>query len=68
MQHRPLRQLERVSISPIRYDWNEDQVSFALVTEAGNTSSYKKTIEVEDSDKWAMAIKQEMESLEKNQT
>jgi len=51
VQPRPLRQLERVSVLPIRYDWKEDQVSFALVTKAGDPSSYEEATEAADSDK-----------------
>jgi len=39
-----------------------------LVTKAGDPDSYKEAIEVDNSDKWAIAMKQEIESLEKNQT
>jgi len=46
-----LRRLDRVSVPPIRYGWDEDQVSFALVTDHGDPSSYKKAIETNDSDK-----------------
>jgi len=67
VQSKPLRQADRVSVSPIRYDWDEDQVSFALVMKHGDPSSYKETIKVDDSNKWAISIAQEMKSLEKNQ-
>ena len=68
MQLRSLRSSERVLVSPTRYGWKEDQVSFVLVMEAGDLSSYKEAIEVDDSDKWAIAMEKEMESLERNQT
>jgi len=68
LQPRLLRQSDRLSVLPIRYGWDEDQVTFALVTEAGDPSSYKEAIDVNDSDKWAIAMEQEMKSLEKNQT
>ena len=56
MQSRLLRRSERVLVPPIRYGWEDDQVSFALVTEAGDLSSYKEAIEVDDSDRWAIAM------------
>ena len=39
-----------------RYGWNEDHVSFALVTKIGDPSSYRKAIEVDDHDKWIAAM------------
>jgi len=36
--------------------------------ETKDPSSYKEVIEADDSDKWAIAMKQEMQSLKKNQT
>jgi len=54
-------------VPPIRYGREEDQVSFALITKAGDSSSYKKAIEADDSDKWAITMEQEMESLERSQ-
>jgi len=67
VQLRPLWRSDIVSVPPIRYDWEEDQVSFALVTEAEDPSSYKEAIEADDSDKWVIVIEQEMKSLERNQ-
>ena len=55
-------------VPPIKYGSDEDQVSFSLVIEAGDPSSYKEAIKANDSDKQAMATEQEMESLEKNET
>jgi len=43
-----LRQSNRVSVPLIKYDWEKDQVSFALVMEAGDPSSYKEAIEEDD--------------------
>ena len=63
-----LRRSDRIPAPPIRYDWEDDQVSFALVIEAGDPSSYKEAIDADDIDKWAIAMEQEMMSLEKNQT
>ena len=68
MQPRPLRQSNRVSVPVIRYDRDKNQVSFALVMKAGDSSSYKEAIEADDSDKWAIATEHETESLENNQT
>ena len=53
---------------PIRYGWKEEQISFALVTEARDPSSYKEAIEADDNDKWAISIEHEMEFLERNQS
>jgi len=50
---------------PPRYNWEDDHVSLALVTEAGDPSSYREAIEADDSDKWITAMEQEME---RNQT
>jgi len=56
VQPTPLRQSDRVSVSPIIYGWEEDQISFALVTKAGDPSSYNEAIEADDSDNWAIAM------------
>ena len=53
----------RVTVPPTRHDWEDDHVSFTLVTETGDPSSYKEATETDDSDKWAIAMEQEMESL-----
>ena len=53
---------------PTRYGWNEDHVSFTLVTETGEPDSYKEVIEADDHDKWIASMKQEMEFLNRNQT
>jgi len=37
---------------PIRYDWEDDHVSYALVAEAGEPDSYREAIEADDHDKW----------------
>jgi len=58
VQPRFLRRSNRVSVPPIRYGWNEDYVSFALVTKVGDLSSYKEAIRADDSDKWAIAMEQ----------
>ena len=53
---------------PTRYGWKDDHISFALVIETGDPSSYRKAIEADDHDKWITAIEQEMKSLDRNQT
>ena len=53
---------------PKRYSWDEDHVSFELVTETGEPDSYRKAIEADDHDKWITAMEQEMESLDRNRT
>ena len=60
VQPRLLRQSDRVSVPPVRYGWDEDKVSFALVTEAGDPGTYKETIKVDDSDKWVIAMEHEI--------
>ena len=44
----------------IRYGWDNDHVSFTLVTETGEPDSYRKAIEADDHDKWIIAMEQEM--------
>jgi len=51
MQPISLKRSDRVSVSPIRYGREDDQVSFALVTKTGDPNSYKEAIEADDSDK-----------------
>ena len=41
---------------PIRYEWEDDHVSFALVTEIGDPDSYREAIEADDHDKWITAM------------
>jgi len=47
-QPRPLRQSVRVTVPPTRYGWDEDHVSFTLVTETGEPDSYREAIEADD--------------------
>ena len=63
-----MRQSVRVMVPPIRYGWEDDHVSLAFVTETSDPSSYREAIEVDDHDKWIIAMKQEMTSLDRNQT
>jgi len=50
-------------VPPIRNGWEDDHVSFALVTETGDPSSYRVAIKADDHNKWITAMEQEMESL-----
>ena len=52
----------------IRYGWDDDHVSFALVIEIGDPSSYREAIEVDDHDKRITVVKQKMEYLDRNLT
>ena len=47
-----MRRSVRVTVPPIIYGWNDDHVSFALVTETGEPDSYRKAIKADDHDKW----------------
>jgi len=67
VQPKLLRQSDRDLVQPIRHGWEEDQVSFALVMETGDPCSYNEAIEADESDKWVISMKQEIESLERNQ-
>jgi len=51
-----LRRSVKVIVPSTRYGWENDYISLALVTETGDLDSYKKTIEVDDHDKWITAI------------
>ena len=53
-----MRRSVRVSVPPIRYGWEDDHVSFALVTKTEDPSSYRETIEADNHDKWVTAIEQ----------
>ena len=52
-----LRRLVRVTVSQIRYGWDDDYVYFALVTEAEDTESYREAIKGDDHGKWITAMK-----------
>jgi len=67
-QLRPLRWSVRVTVSPTRYGWEDDHVSFALVIETGKPNSYREAIKADNHGKWITAMEQEMESLDRNQT
>ena len=47
-QCRSLRRSVRVMVPRTRYDWKDDHVSFALVIETGDLSSYRESIEAND--------------------
>ena len=53
---------------PTRYGWDDDHVSFALVTETGVPDNYREAIEADDHSKWITAMEQEIKSLDRNQT
>ena len=55
-------------VPPVRYGWEDEHVSIALVTEIGDPSSYREATEADDHDKWITTMEQEMESLDRNQT
>ena len=48
---------------PTRYGWKDDHVSFTLVTETDDPSSYREVIEADDHGKWITAMEQEIESF-----
>ena len=51
---------------PKRYD---DFITYvALISNEGEPDSYQEALKVSDSDKWKLAMKEEMDSLEKNKT
>ena len=50
-QPRPLRRSVKVTMPLIRYGWEDDHVSFALVKNAGDPCSYKEAIKADDHDK-----------------
>ena len=43
-------------VPPTRYGWDDDYVSFAFVTETGESESHREAIEVNDHDKWITVI------------
>ena len=53
---------------PIRNGWDDDHVSFALVTESSEPDSYREAIKADDHDKWITTMEQEIEFLDRNQT
>ena len=57
----------RVTVPPTRYGWDDDHVSFVLVTETGEPDTYREAIETDDHSKWIKAMEQKMEYLDRNQ-
>ena len=51
-----MRRSVRVTVPPIRYGWDEDHISFALVIETGEPDSYREEIEADDHGKWFIAM------------
>ena len=68
VQYRLLMRSDRVSGPSIKYSLGKDQLSFVLVIKAEDPSIHKKAIEADEGDKWAIAMEQEMKSLQRNQT
>ena len=62
------RRAQRIKKAPVRYGYEEDSVAFALVTEAGDPSTYQDALGDKDKSKWLLAMQEEMESLHKNHT
>jgi len=51
-KHKSLRRSVRVTVPPTMYGWEDDHVSFALVTETSDSSSYREAIKTDDHSKW----------------
>ena len=62
-----MRRLVRVTVPPTKYGWDDDHVSFALVTKTGEPDNYREAIEADDHDKWITIMEQDLESLDRNQ-
>ena len=61
-----LRRSTRDRTFPKRYD--DFVTSVALISNEGEPDSYQEALKVSDSDKWKLAMKEEMDSLAKNKT
>ena len=61
-----MRRSVRVKVPPIRYGWDDDHVSYALVIEIRDPDSYREAIEADDHNKWITIMEQEIESLDRN--
>ena len=61
-----LRRSTRERKIPKRYE--DSASSFALITEDGEPSCYQEAVDDTDSEKWKVAMEEEMESLAKNNT
>jgi len=51
VQPRLLKRSVGVTVPPTRYSWKDDHISFALVTEMGDPSSYSEEIATDDHNK-----------------
>ena len=51
--------------SPTRYDF-EDLVSYALVTNSGDPTTFQEAMECQEKDRWMGTMMEEIESLHKN--
>ena len=60
-----IRRITRVSRPTQRYS---PSLYYLLLTDGGEPECYAEAMQVEDSVKWELAMKEEMNSLEKNQT
>ena len=60
-----IRRTTRVSRRTQRYS---SSLYYLLLTDGGEPKYYAEAMQVEDSIKWELAMKKEMNSLEKNQT
>eukprot|EP00253_Pinus_taeda_P011256 PITA_11256 len=61
-----LRRSTRERKTPKRYE--DSASSFALITKYGEPSCYQEAVDDTDSEKWKMAMEEEMDSLAKNNT
>ena len=61
-----LRRSTRERKTPKRYE--DSASSFALITEYGEPSCYQEAVDDTDSEKWKVAMEEEMDSLAKNNT
>ncbi len=61
-----LRRSTRERKTPKRYE--DFASSFALITEDGEPSCYQEAVDDTDSEKWKVAMEEEMDSLAKNNT
>jgi hypothetical protein len=60
-----VRRSTRLSIPPERYS---PSLYYLLLTDSGEPECYEEAMQVETKKKWEQAMKEEMDSLENNQT
>ena len=60
-----LRRSERVSHPPDRY---VPSLQYVMLTDCGEPSCYKESVQMADSGNWQLAMQSEMQALHKNQT